>query len=35
MIFITWKIDKKSALLLVPYALWVGFAGILNYLIAF
>jgi len=35
MIFITWGINKKSAWLLVPYALWVGFAGILNYLIAF
>lgn len=35
MIFTTWKIDKKSAWFLVPYALWVGFAGILNYLIAF
>ena len=29
------KIEKKSAWLLVPYLLWVGFAGILNYLIAF
>jgi tryptophan-rich sensory protein len=35
MIFTTWKVDKKSAMLLVPYALWVGFAGILNYLAAF
>ena len=35
MIFITWKVDKKSAWLLVPYAFWVGFAGILNYLTAF
>lgn len=35
MIFITKKIEKKSAWLLVPYLLWVGFAGILNYLIAF
>jgi len=35
MIFTTWKINKKSSLLLIPYAIWVGFAGILNYLIAF
>jgi len=35
MIFTTRKINKKSAWLLVPYAIWVGFAGILNYLIAF
>lgn len=32
MIFTTWKIDKKAAWLLVPYLLWVSFAGILNYL---
>ncbi len=25
-------IDKKSAFLLVPYLLWVSFAGVLNYL---
>lgn len=35
MIFVTWKINKKSAWLLIPYLLWVSFAGILNYLIAF
>jgi len=35
MIFTTRKIDKKSAWLLVPYLLWVSFAGILNYLSAF
>jgi benzodiazapine receptor len=35
MIFTTWKIDKKSAWLLAPYFLWVSFAGVLNYLIAF
>lgn len=33
--FIAHKIRKVSAYLLVPYALWVSFAGILNYLIAF
>lgn len=35
MIFITYRIKKISAYLLIPYALWVAFAGILNYLIAF
>jgi len=35
MIFVTWNINKKSAMLLVPYAFWVGFAGILNFLVAF
>ena len=32
MILVTWKIDKKSAYCLVPYLLWVSFAGRLNYL---
>ena len=31
----TYRIDKKSGYLLFPYALWVAFAGILNYMIAF
>jgi translocator protein len=35
MIFVTLKIDKKSAYLLIPYLIWVSFAGILNYLSAF
>lgn len=35
MIVESWKVDKKAALLLVPYALWVLFAGFLNFLIAF
>ncbi len=35
MIYITWRSSKLSSWLLVPYSLWVGFAGILNYLIAF
>jgi len=35
MILTTWKINKKSAFLLFPYAVWVTFAGILNYVIAF
>ncbi len=35
MIFTTWKINKISSCLLIPYFLWVSFAGVLNYLIAF
>jgi tryptophan-rich sensory protein len=35
LISFTWRINKKSAWLLIPYLLWVGFAGILNYLSAF
>ena len=32
MIYVTYKINKKSSYLLIPYLLWVSFAGILNYL---
>ena len=32
MILITSRISKKSAWLLVPYLVWVSFAGALNYL---
>lgn len=35
MIFITWKTSEKSSWLLLPYAIWIIFAGILNYFIAF
>lgn len=35
MIFTTWKINRISSYLLIPYLLWVTFAGVLNYLIAF
>jgi translocator protein len=35
MIALTARINKKSAWLLVPYLLWVSFAGVLNYLSAF
>lgn len=35
MIFTTYKINKVSSYLLIPYFLWVSFAGILNFLIAF
>jgi tryptophan-rich sensory protein len=34
-IYSSWKIDKRISILLVPYFLWVTFAGVLNYLIAF
>lgn len=34
-IFISWKIDKKSSYLLLPYFAWIIFAGILNLLIIF
>lgn len=32
MIYTTWKIDKKAGWLLIPYFIWVSFAGVLNYL---
>jgi translocator protein len=32
---VLWKVNKISVWLIVPYSLWVGFASILNYLIAF
>ncbi|PIN77292.1 TspO protein [Candidatus Woesearchaeota archaeon CG10_big_fil_rev_8_21_14_0_10_34_12] len=35
MMHTTYKIDKKAAYLLIPYLLWVTFAGVLNYLSAF
>ena len=35
MIIVVYKTSKLSAYLLIPYLLWVSFAGILNYLIAF
>ena len=35
MISVSYKADKKAAYLLIPYLLWVSFAGVLNYLIAF
>jgi translocator protein len=30
MVFVSYKIDKKAAWMLVPYLLWVSFAGVLN-----
>ena len=35
MIFISGRINKTSSLLLLPYLLWVGFASVLNGVIAF
>ena len=35
LIKITSKINKTSSYLLIPYLLWVSFAGVLNFLIAF
>jgi translocator protein len=35
LIFINWKSNRKSALLLIPYLVWIIFAGILNYLSIF
>jgi tryptophan-rich sensory protein len=35
MIFTTSRINKISSWLLVPYFLWVSFAGVLNYMSAF
>lgn len=32
MINYTWKINRKASLLLIPYLLWVSFAGVLNWL---
>jgi len=32
---LTYRINKKSFYLLIPYFLWVSFAGVLNYIIAF
>jgi tryptophan-rich sensory protein len=31
-ICLTWKSNRISALLLIPYLLWISFAGVLNYL---
>ncbi len=33
LIFFNWEKSRKAAYLLVPYLVWVTFAGILNYLI--
>ena len=32
LLLLTWKINKRSFYLLIPYLLWVCFAAILNYL---
>lgn len=31
LIFLFWKISKPASYLLIPYFLWISFAGILNY----
>jgi len=35
LIKLSWKVSRLSTWLLLPYAVWVTFAGLLNYLIAF
>jgi len=35
LILFTKKFSKESAWLLVPYLIWVAFAGVLSFLIAF
>lgn len=35
MMFVTYRINKIASYLLVPYLVWVGFAGVLNWLSAF
>ena len=35
MLIVTYKTNKASFYMLIPYFLWVSFAGILNWLIAF
>ena len=32
MLVISWKSDRKAFYLLIPYLLWVSFAGVLNFL---
>jgi len=35
MMSVSWKIDRKASWMLLPYLLWVSFAAVLNFLIAF
>ena len=30
--YLTWDIDRKAVWLMVPYLIWVSFAGVLNFL---
>jgi len=32
-VLLTWPVSKAASLLFVPYLLWVGFAGVLNFTI--
>ncbi|MCU0642423.1 MAG: tryptophan-rich sensory protein [archaeon] len=32
---ISWRVNRTAGYLLLPYLIWVSFAGILNYIIAF
>lgn len=32
LVILTWRIDRKSSYLLLPYLFWVVFAAVLNYL---
>ena len=32
MILTTWRIDRKASYMLIPYLVWVSFAGVLNLL---
>ncbi|MEM4259305.1 MAG: TspO/MBR family protein [Candidatus Pacearchaeota archaeon] len=34
-IFVSWRANKLASYLLIPYLIWVSFAGVLNYLVAF
>ena len=33
MMYVTWDINRKASYFLLPYLLWVSFAGVLNFLI--
>jgi len=32
MMFYTWKLNRRATYLLIPYFLWVSFAGVLNFM---
>jgi len=35
LINVSWKVSRLSSWLLLPYAIWVSYAGLLNFIIAF